>query len=963
MLVQLFSFPHIRSMKPLPVFTILSAAISAGAPLFGQLLFEEVKNQGIEFRHHFLEDHPQAYLYQSGFAVGAIALGDVNADGRLDIYLAGGPRKNKLFIATGTKYEAIELPNSGADRWGTGASLVDIDNDGDLDLYQCNYAAPNQLFLNDGQGNYLELAGAAGLDVIDASLTPSFADVDNDGDLDLFLLCNRHYDPNGRPVRPPIKMIGGLIQIQEKFKKSLKLSPTPDGNFTIDEYGRPDYLFLNEGLDEKGLLHFRNVSDESGVHLDGYGLSSVWWDYDADGDLDLYVANDFTSEDRLFRNDGVDEKGIPRFANVIDSVFPHIAWSSMGSDVADVNNNGLQDLLSVDMSATTHFKSKINMGEMGGVRKKVLENGWPRQTMRNHLFINTGGAMFQEAAYAYKIASTDWSWTAKFGDLDNDGLQDVFVANGMARNFTDSDRNLAIGDKNKAQIGRTLWDLHKDGKPMLEENLVFQNLDGKQFEQRDDWGLGLLGMSYSAAMGDLDNDGDLDLVVSDLGKNVKVFKNRGSGLNYLRVKLTGTRSNRMGIGSKVVVTDSDGKSRSRWLNPWTGFQSQNDTTLHFGLGRSTARSISVVWPSGLYQELAIEAGQKEVSITEGGTRKAPTKTVPDARFTSAKAPAFVHKEKPFDDFRLQPLLPSKHSQLGPCLTKGDIDGDGDVDFYVGGATDQQGAVFLNDGAGSFVESPQPALAGPARYSEDNAAIWFDADGDKDLDLLIVTGSSEHVNADPRYHDRLFLNEGEGGEVKLKAAPEGSFPRLKDSGSCVVAADYDADGDLDLFIGSRLVPGKYPLSPHNRLLRNDSEDGNVKFNYATPPELKSCGMVTDATWTDLDADGDPDLALTIDWGAVMIFRNDNGVLVDITGTTGTADKRGWWSAIHALDVDGDGDIDLVAGNAGTNTKYKKLSDKQLAIIYYGDMDGSGIPRIVEAKSGVGKSRPLPVRGRS
>ena len=945
------------------VFYLLLIQLASSAPE-ANLLFRQcpVEQTGVDFKHPFDQTHPMAFLYHSGYAVGGICLGDVNGDGKQDIYLVNGPGENKLYFqGEGGRFEKSKIDLiKGTDQWGTGASLVDIDNDGDLDLYQCNYDAPNQLFLNDGRGKFVELKGAAGLAIRDGSMTASFADIDNDGDLDMFLLCNRYYLPEGRPASPPYTMKGGVPVVTAEYQKYLKITLTDRGNYEVDDYGRADYLFLNEGIDVQGLPRFKDISHVSGVRMEGFGLSSVWWDFDSDGDLDLYVANDFTAEDRLFRNDGVNAKGLPRFTNVIADYFPHISWSSMGSDVADLNQDGLPDLMSLDMSATTHFKAKSNMGELSDPHRKLLETGLPRQSMMNHLFFNSNSGMFKESAIASGVSSSDWSWTVKFGDLDNDGYQDVFIANGMSRNFTDADRSSAIGDLQKARIGHSLWDIVKDGPPMREKNLVYQNLDGKKFNKRPDWGLGLLGMSYSSVMGDLDNDGDLDLVVSDLGEQTKIFINEAATGNNLRVGLIGTKSNRMGIGARVIVTDENGIRRTRWMNPWTGFQSQNDSVLHFGLGKSKPVKLEVHWPSGIYQNVPLD-GSKFLSVTEKemGIRPAETKMKSD--FVKAKAPDFQHKEKEYDDFKRQPLLPQKLSQLGPCLAKGDIDGDGDEDFFVGGAQNQAGALFLNE-AGKFSQSKQVEFNGLAKYAEDSAAVMFDADGDGDLDLLVVTGSTEYEPDDTLYKDRLYLNTIKEGKPHLEPAPDGAFPFLLDSGSCVAAADYDADGDIDLFIGSRSIPGKYPLVPVSRLIRNDSAVGVVKFTDVTEKNLAVNRMVTDAAWADIDQDGDPDLCVATDWGPVTIYQNNQGKLENVSAPAGTSAYSGWWRSIHAVDVDGDGDLDLVAGNTGTNTKYKQPLDKYPAMLYYGDLDGSGKSRIVEAKMQKEKDRPLPVRGR-
>ncbi len=957
-------------MKISKSLTSISTILFLLTPSRGESLFQEIPSStsGLDYTHHYDEDHPQNYLNYSGSIIGAICIGDVNGDKLPDIYLSGAAGENALYINQGgLKFSPKKLPAklTGKESWGTGAALVDIDNDGDLDIYQCNHDQANQLFLNNGKGEFTELEGAAGLDAADSSLMPNFADVDNDGDLDMYLVCNENHSPTGRPTKMPVVTKDGVPRVLTEYEKHFKIKVNDKGAYTITEYGRNDYLFLNQGKDTKGALQFEDVSIESGISIEGHGLSSVWWDYDSDGDLDLYVANDFDEPDRLFRNEGVNSHGVPIFKNVIDQVFPHTSWSSMGSDVADINHDGLPDLFSVEMAATTHYKSKTSMGALTPKRIKVLTSSAPHQYMRNHLQVNTGMGFFQETANASGLSSSNWSWTAKFGDLDQDGFQDIFVSNGMARDFSNADFEVAGGNLEKARIGNTLWDLFKNTPPRPEKNIVYQNLDGKKFKKRADWGLGLLGMSYSSAMADLDNDGDLDIVVSDLGKQTKIYRNNGSQGKSVRISLQGTESNRMGIGAKVVITDDKGIKRTRWMNPWTGFQSQNGSLLHFGLGDAEVKKIEVFWPSGIYQTVAVSK-DAVINVVEKGpkhpSQQSDAKTEIKTRFSHSKAPDFTHKDELFDDFKLQPLLPQKLSQIGPCLAKGDIDGDGDIDFFVGGAKNHAGAVFIND-KGTFTKSKQAALSeGLSEFAEDTAALMFDADGDGDLDLLVVSGSNEYELGDILYSDRLYLNTITDGKATFTPAPDGAFPYLADSGSCVVASDYDADGDLDLFIGSRSIPGKYPTSPVSRLIRNDSAGSKVKFTDITEGTINIDHMVTDALWADLNNDGKPDLAVATDWGPVKVFINKDGKLIDSSDTAGTSTLRGWWRSIHAADIDGDGDLDLIAGNSGVNTKYKSISDKYPAILYYGDLDGSGKSRIAEAKIQKGKGRPLPVRGR-
>lgn len=949
-------------LRPIVIIWAAASTLALAAPAFVDLPAERT---GLSFGHSFDEQNPRAFLYHAGFACGGACIGDVNGDQLPDLYFADGARKNALYLNKGDlRFEASDQEQlAGGDLWGTGAALVDIDADGDLDLCQANYDAPIQFFRNDGKGMFTEVPDAFGIDVTDASLALSFADADNDGDLDVYILCNEYYDPYGRPATPPFVLRNGVPVAKEEFEKYYLIQKDHQGNWTMDNYGRADYLFLNEG--SRTEPRFRDVSTEAGVRQIGHGLSCLWLDHDRDGDLDLYVANDFLLPDRLYRNDGVRD-GIPRFTDVIESTFPALAWSSMGCDLGDINNDGLPDVFVAEMSATTHFKSKLNMGKMIGPRRHVLETGWPRQAMRNHLFIHNGSPMFSETARASGLASSDWSWAPKLADFDNDGLTDLFIANGITRNFTDSDHGNTLGDINQAQIGRTKWDLYKDLAPMREANIAFRNIDGRRFEKTSKpWGLDHVGLSYNTAYGDLDRDGDLDLVVSDLGNRSHIFENRLATGNSLSVHLEGSTHNRMGIGAKVTVTDTAGVVRTRWMQPWTGFQSQNDSILHFGLGSAKPATMTVRWQENMTEQtVQIEAGTKTITVKEqpGKLAKQDAPRPWFVECAKARGIDFVHQERQFDEFARQPLLPGLLSQFGPALAAGDVDGDGDADLFAGGATYQAPAVFINEG-GSFRQVTPSPFPASDQYSEDLDALWFDADGDGDLDLYVVSGSVEVSPGDARLRDRLFLNQSQDGTVKLELQSD-ALPALTDSGSCVAAADYDADGDLDLFVGTRSLIGRYPLTPPSRLLRNESTKDRVRFvetTKETAPGLLEAGLVTGSTWTDFDRDGDPDLLVSAEWGPVRLFVNDDGKLSERTSEAGLAERTGWWSALTAADIDGDGDDDYLLGNVGWNTKYKIASTKKPALLYYGDMDGSGTMRLVEAKNA--EERLLPVRGKS
>lgn len=578
--------------------------------------------------------------------------------------------------------------------------------------------------------------------------------------------------------------------------------------------------------------------------------------------------------------------------------------------------------------------------------------------MRNHLFWGTGVDRYQESAWFSGLAGTDWSWAVKFADFDLDGLQDVFLTNGHSRNFTDAD----IPFSTASLIGRTQFEVYRNAERLREPNLAFRNGGERRFKAAPEWGIGHIGMSFAAATGDLDADGDPDLVVANLDEEIHLYRNNSSGPGRFSVRLEGTKSHRSGIGAKIVLTDSKGIRRTRWMNPQTGFQSQNAATLLFGLGDAEAVSLEIMWPSGVRQSQAVADGETIAVVVEGGTVAAPPAS-PKPLFTTAGALPFTHRERAFDDFARQPLLPGRLSRFGPCLAAGDADGDGDTDFFVGGAAGQAGAVFLSDGKGGFEDSPQPILGEFGKQTESVAALWFDADGDGDLDLYVVSGSVEEEPGNLFYRDRLYFNvaTGKHGGVRLEEAPEGSLPDLRDSGSCVAATDFDADGDLDLFVGSRSLVAQYPLSPDSRLLRNNGQGRFAEVTDDRAPGLRQCGMVTGAIWTDIDGDGDSDLCVSVEWGTIKVFANTEGKLVDKTESLGFSGRSGWWNCLTASDLDGDGDIDLLAGNVGWNTKYGRPEEGKIAELYFGDMDGSGVMNVIEAKHA--EDRLLPVRGKS
>ena len=636
---------------------------------------------GLDFVPPLYPDHEMSYLYHSGFSTGGICIGDLNGDQIPDLFLVSGPEANALYLQSdqqSLKFSQVSLDPTidGSERWGTGAAVVDIDNDGDLDIFICNYDSPNQLLINEttapDQVRFVESARAFGLAQVDATMMPAFADYDLDGDLDLYVLNNQYYRPGGRPEKPPFKITNGKPTVLPEFSKYYELREVSPGNLTMDTYGRPDQLYRNEGPDASGQIRFAEVSQAAGIAGNGHGLSATWWDFNQDHYPDLYVGNDFTEPDRLYRNnqDGT-------FTEVLGTVMPYCTWSSMGAAAADFNNDGRLDFFSADMAATTHFAQKVNMGDMSRHRW-LMENGWPRQIMRNMLYINTGTASFMETAWMSGVAQSDWTWAVKASDFDSDGQVDLFLSNGMARNFSDADIPMNTG----MLIGQTIWERYKNKPPMPQKNIAFRNLGNLQFEDvASQWGLDQNAMSYGAATGDLDGDGDVDLVVANLGEEVSLFRNDLVGGTRVSLRLRGVQSNRGGIGSTVTM-ESGGRQQVRYFNPTGGFLSSNGYEVVFGMaGNETIDRLTIHWPSGRIQTLSkLPAGYRyvlnETDASDQTTPSPKTVSVPFKEVSQALNLTFKHQEKSFDDYQRQPLLPSKLSQFGPGHGWGDVNGDG-----------------------------------------------------------------------------------------------------------------------------------------------------------------------------------------------------------------------------------------------------------------------------------------------
>ncbi|MGR3810756.1 CRTAC1 family protein [Jiulongibacter sp. NS-SX5] len=902
----------------LPLLILFLASCGKEKTLFQKI---SASASGVDFVNQIEEtDEQNVLLYEYFYNGGGVGAADFDNDGLVDLYFTANMGADKVYKNLGELKFEDKTEGSGItwnQEWKTGVSIIDINDDGLKDIYVSvsgNEGRPelrkNKLYVNLGNFKFEDRAAQYGLDQDGFTTQTAFFDYDKDGDLDAYIMNHN--------------------------VKDFKRFDVEAIHFMRDPYAGDKLLRNDNGS-------FTDVSKEAGIKGNpiGFGLGIHTADLNQDGYIDIYISNDYLEGDYLYINNG-DGTFTDQIAERVD----HTSYFSMGNDVADVNNDALPDIFTADMLPEDNRRQKLLFGpDNYEGYLNMLKNGFHPEVMRNMLHVNEGNGRFAEMGQLAGISNTDWSWSPLLADFDNDGLKDMFITNGYLRDYTNNDFVKFYSEQRSEGKDNVLEIINKMPSTRT-SNYIFKNVDGLQFENKqEEWGFTEKNIGNGAIYADLDNDGDLEIITNNLNEPAGIFENHAneseSGKNYIKIDLKGKSTERLNV--KMILTSGDQK-QYREFTAVHGFQSSYDGPVHFGLGMAAPQKLELIYPDGTYQVIEDLVLNSTMSIDKKGAGQYQS-TFPKPYFTEEALQDMVHEQIPINDFNRQILLPWMHTYQGPCIAVGDINADGLYDFYLGGGKGQPGQLMRSLPNGKFVATNE-ALLKQWELCTDVDAVFFDAEGDGDLDLYVVGGGYEYLPNDLLLQNRLYLNDGKGNFVK----DDNAFPPHLFSDSCVELIDIDGDGDQDVFVGGFVLPGTYPAYNPSRMYQNNGG----RFDFVEIPGFETAGLIKDAVSTDVNKDGKMDLIIAGEWTGLQVYKNTGSSFEKIQDNLSA--ETGMWQQLLVADFDGDGDDDLIAGNLGLNSQLCATSEEPLEL-YTADFDKNGRKDPILSCYIQGKSHPF------